>query len=235
MTPVTRSTKEDRRREIVEAATREFARGGLYGTPVEAIAKRVGVSQPYLFQLFGTKKDLFIAAVRRAFERTVATFRTAAAEAGEDAGPAEILAVMGNAYQQLLDDRSLLLMQMQAYVACSDKEIRDVVRGEMLRLVTFVQAASGAPEEAIREWLAYGMLMNVTAAVDLEGVDEDWARMMCPVTASSLDKMAKDAVGKVQRTGAMVKRAGAAKLAANAEAAPGGAAEKATTAEARTK
>ena len=79
MKAATRISKDERRREIIEAATREFAVGGLHGTPVGAIAKRVGVSQPYLFQLFGTKKELFLAAVRRSFERTVATFRTAAA------------------------------------------------------------------------------------------------------------------------------------------------------------
>ena len=195
----TRSSKEERRREIVEAATREFAIGGLHGTPVEAIAKRVGVSQPYLFQLFGTKKDLFVAAVRRAFERTVATFRAAAAEVQEDAEPADVLMAMGAAYQRLLADRSLLLMQMQAYTACSDEEIREVVRDELLRLVSFVQSASGAPDAAIREWLAYGMLMNVVAAMDLTGVDADWARMLCPVTGAELDAMAVDAVGKAGR------------------------------------
>ena len=205
MKATTRISKDERRREIVEAATREFAVSGLHGTPVDAIAKRVGVSQPYLFQLFGTKKELFIAAVRRAFERTVATFRTAAAEAGEDAGPADILISMGAAYQRLLDDRSLLLMQMQAYVACEDEEIRDIVRDEMLRLVSFVQSASGAPEVAIREWLAYGMLMNVVAAMDLTDVDADWARMMCPVTGTKLAAMAADAVGKAQRTGEEVR------------------------------
>jgi len=201
MKATTRISKDERRREIVEAATREFASSGLHGTPVDAIAKRVGVSQPYLFQLFGTKKALFIAAVQRTFERTVATFRTAAAEAGEDAGPADILMSMGTAYQRLLDDRSLLLMQMQAYAACEDEEIRDVVRDEMLRLVSFVQSASGAPEAAIREWLAYGMLMNVVAAMDLTDVDADWARMMCPVTGTALAAMATDAVGKAKRTG----------------------------------
>ena len=167
MNATTRSSKEERRREIIEAATREFAIGGLHGTPVDAIAKQVGVSQPYLFQLFGTKKDLFIATVHRTFERTVAVFRTAAAEAGEDASQADILMAMGVAYGNLLDDRSLLRMQMQAYAACGDEEIRDVVRDEMLRLVSFVQSASGAPEAAIREWLAYGMLMNVVAVMDL--------------------------------------------------------------------
>ncbi|HZL64670.1 MAG TPA: hypothetical protein VFD50_07000, partial [Thermoleophilia bacterium] len=144
-------------------------------------------------------------AVQRTFERTVATFRTAAAEAGEDAGPADILMSMGTAYQRLLDDRSLLLMQMQAYAACEDEEIRDVVRGEMLRLVSFVQSASGAPEAAIREWLAYGMLMNVVAAMDLTEVDADWARMMCPVTGTKLAAMAADAVGKAERTGEEVR------------------------------
>ncbi len=201
MKATTRISKEERRREIIEAATREFAIGGLHGTPVEAIAKQVGVSQPYLFQLFGTKKALFLAAVQRTFERTVAAFRSAAAEADEDAGAADVLILMGVAYQRLLDDRDLLLMQMQAYAACADEEIRDVVRDEMLRLVNFVQSASGAPEAAIREWLAYGMLMNVVAAMDLTEVDADWARMLCPVTGSALAAMAADAVGKAKRTG----------------------------------
>jgi AcrR family transcriptional regulator len=200
MKATTRISKDERRREIIEAATREFAVGGLAGTPVDAIAKRVDVSQPYLFQLFGTKKALFIAAVRRAFERTVGTFRTAAAGAGEDAGPEAVLMAMGVAYHRILDDRELLLMQMQAYAACEDKEIREVVRDEMLRLVNFVQSASGAPEAAIREWLAYGMLMNVVAAMDLTEVDADWARMMCPVTQVELAALAAHAVGKEART-----------------------------------
>jgi AcrR family transcriptional regulator len=199
MKATTRISKDERRREIIEAATREFAVGGLAGTPVEAIARQVGVSQPYLFQLFGTKKKLFIAAVQRTFERTVAAFRTAAADAGEDAAPSAILMAMGIAYGRLLDDRGLLLMQMQAYAACADEEIRDVVRDEMLRLVSFVQSASGAPEAAIREWLAYGMLMNVVAAMDLTGVDADWARLMCPVDGTQLVAMAIDAVGKETR------------------------------------
>ena len=120
MKATTRISKEERRREIVEAATGGFAIGDLHGTPVDAIAKR-SASRSRLFQLFGTKKALFIAAVQRTFERTVAGFRTAAAEAGEDAGPAEILMAMGVRVPAMLDDRSLLLMQMQAYAACGGR------------------------------------------------------------------------------------------------------------------
>jgi AcrR family transcriptional regulator len=199
MKATTRSSKEERRREIIEAAMQEFAIGGLHGTPVDAIAKRVGVSQPYLFQLFGTKKDIFIAAVQRTFERVIGVFRAAAAEAGPDAGTEEVLMVMGLAYQRLLADKNLLLMEMQAFSACTDPEIRDVARQEMLRLVSFVQSASGAEEKAVREWLAYGMLMNVVAAMDLTEVDADWARMLCPVAPEVLQALAEDAVGKAER------------------------------------
>jgi AcrR family transcriptional regulator len=180
-----RISKDERRRQIIEAATAEFSVSGLYGTPVEAIAKRAGVTQPYVFQLFGTKKDLFIAAVRRGFERTVGTFRKAAAEAGEDAGAQAILHAMGQAYGHLLDDRQLLLMQMQAYVACDNDEIRQVVQQELMRLVNFVRSASGADNDQVAEWLSFGMLMNVVAAVDLPSVDADWVRIVnvCPMAS----------------------------------------------------
>ena len=167
-----RLSKEERRREIIEAAQIEFAVGGLNGTPVEAIAKRVGVSQPYLFQLFGTKKDLFIATVQRAFERTVATFRTAVGQCDPDADPKTILMTMGEAYHQMLRDRTLLLMQMQAYAACDDEDVRKAVRDEFSRLVQFAQSASGADDVQLTQWLGYGMLMNVAAAMDMWNLDE---------------------------------------------------------------
>ncbi len=173
-----RLTKEERQREIIEAAMIEFAHGGLYGTPVEAIAKRVGVSQPYLFQLFGTKKDLFIAAVRRGFDRTVAGFRSALAQIPDDADAHAILMTMGETYHTMLQDRTLLLMQMQAYAACDDEDVRAVVREEFQRLVRFGQTASGASTYEMSTWLGFGMLMNVAAAMDLWNLDadmkEDW-------------------------------------------------------------
>ena len=178
-TPTTRLPKDARRRQIIEAATAEFAALGYHGTPVDAIAKRVGVTQPYLFQLFGTKKDLFIAAARRGFERTVGTFRKAAAEVPEGAQPRDVLGAMGLAYGQLLADRDLLMMQMQSYVACEDEDIRAAVQEELGRLVSFVKSASGASDADVQEWLAAGMLMNMIVASRLDSVDADWARMIC--------------------------------------------------------
>ena len=84
---------------------------------------------------------------------------------------------MGLAYSRAVEDRSLLMMQMQAYVASEDEDVRAVVREEFIRLVRFVQSASGASDDEIRPWIAFGMLMNIGAALDLSNVDADWARM----------------------------------------------------------
>src|SRR5437870_8186978 len=73
-----RHTAEERRTEVLQAAVAEFAIHGLHGTSTEMIAKRTGISQPYIFRLFPSKKDLFLAAVDQCFDRVEAAFRKAA-------------------------------------------------------------------------------------------------------------------------------------------------------------
>ena len=176
--PRTRLTAEERREEILQAATEEFARGGLDGTPTEAIARRVGISQPYLFRLFHTKKELFLAVVQRCFDRTLGTFR----EAAGDRTGTEALHAMGRAYAGLLKDRTRLLLQLQAYAACQDPEVRTIVRDGFKRLTAFVSEVSGAPAEDVRHFFETGMLMNVVAAMELDRVREPWARdLMVPI------------------------------------------------------
>src|SRR5664279_400065 len=122
MSAATRLTAEERRDEIVAAASIEFAETGYAGTSTDAIARRSGVSQPYLFQLFGTKKELFVAAVTDCFLRTKQAFE-ASGKPAQAAGlaPARILEVMGHAYVALLlADRGILRLQLQAYAACGD-------------------------------------------------------------------------------------------------------------------
>ena len=162
----TRQTADERRHALVEAAMQEFAVGGFAGTSAEAIARRVGVSQPYLFQLFGTKKDLFIAAVRACFGDTRAAFEAAAlrARAG-GADPAAILMAVGETYLDMLTDRDRLRLQLQAYAACDDPEIREVVREEFGALYRVVAKASGGDADALEAWFAHGMLLNVAASI----------------------------------------------------------------------
>ncbi len=167
-----RHTAEERREEIVTAAMAEFALGGLNGTSTEVIARRAGVSQPYLFRLFGTKKDLFLAAVERGFDRTKQAFERAI----EGVDPDSAMPAMGRAYGDLLNDRTLLLVQMHAYAACEDPQVRAVVRERFADLYRFVAKATGADTPAVRQFFATGMLMNVAAAMDLSKVRADWAQ-----------------------------------------------------------
>jgi AcrR family transcriptional regulator len=170
---------DERRDAIVAAATEEFATGGLVGASTEAIARRVGVSQPYVFQLFGTKKDLFLAVVRSCFSRVTLTFEDAAARwtPGIDDCDSPLMA-MGLAYKKLLADRTLLLMQLQAYAAGSDPDVRSVVREEWGRLYRRVSDVSGASKVEIHQFFAEGMLLNLGAALGLPGEAKDWTLEM---------------------------------------------------------
>ena len=165
----------ERRELVLEAAVADFAAHGLAGTSTEDVAKRAGISQPYLFRLFPTKKALFLALVERCFRRVEDTFTAAAGDrTGEEA-----LMAMADAYEVLLEDRTLLLMQMQAYAACDDPEIRAATRAGYKKLWELTERLTGLPFQRVVDFFAIGMLMNVAAAMDLPSVDERWTSW-CP-------------------------------------------------------
>jgi AcrR family transcriptional regulator len=163
----------ERREAILEAAMMEFARGGLHGTATEDIARRAGITQPYVFRLFGTKKALYLETIERGFDRIQRAFEAAAEAASE---PEAKLQAMGRAYGPLLRDRSLLLGQMHGYADCSDPDVRAVVRRRYGDLWEWVQRTSGATTEEVRLFFSKGMLLNVIAAIDLRGVSDAWVR-----------------------------------------------------------
>jgi AcrR family transcriptional regulator len=167
-----RMSAEERRESVLDAAVAEFARGGLAGTPTEAIAIRAGISQPYLFRLFSTKKELFIAAYRRAFARIEGRF----IEASEGLTGDEALDAMARAYHDLLNDRDLLLVQLHTYAASGDAEVQAAARKCYGQLWRLAEARSGADPERLRVFFAMGMLWNVAVALDLPHLDESWAQ-----------------------------------------------------------
>src|SRR3954454_10912908 len=159
-----RKSQAERREENLDAALAEFAEHGYNGGSTEGIARRAGISQPYVFRLFGTKQELFKAVVARCFREALDLFQRAAeGRRGEEA-----LEAMGNAYvERLLVDRTRLLLQMQAYAACDDEEIREVVRQGYGDLVAYVERVSGLEAKAVSAFFAQGMLLNVFASMGL--------------------------------------------------------------------
>ena len=170
-----RQTADERREAVLIAATHEFAVKGYHGASTDDIARASGISQPYLFRLFHTKKELFIASTERCLRETLETFQRAAeGKSGEEA-----LQAMGEAYGELIrSNPNRLRGQMQMYAACDDAEICAVVRKGYGELVDFVERASGVDPVRLSEFFARGMLINVIASMDLLDAKEPWARKL---------------------------------------------------------
>jgi AcrR family transcriptional regulator len=171
--PRRRVPAAERREELIAAAVHEFARGGLHGTPVHRIARRVGVAQPYVFSLFPTKRDLFLAAVERSFQRVAETFRRAASDFAQGRAPEgceDVLGAMGIAFSQLrVSDRDYLMLQHQSYAACGDDVVRARVRRHYAEILELARELSAAETERLDGFVRYGMALNVAAAL---GVDD---------------------------------------------------------------
>jgi len=166
-----RLSAEERRGDVLDAALVEFAERGFEGTSTEDIARRAGISQPYLFRLFGTKRELFIATVSRCFRETLELFQRAAeGKRGEEA-----LHAIGAAYKEQLEtNRTWLRAQMQAYAASDDPEIRAVVRAGYGDLVAYVRRVSDADWPAVWSFFSTGMLLNVLSSMQVNDDPEPW-------------------------------------------------------------
>jgi AcrR family transcriptional regulator len=172
--PRTRKSAEERREDILAIALRHFGEAGYRGASTEAIAREAGISQPYLFRLFRTKRELFLACADRACAHVREVFRRAA----EEAPAGERLDRMGHAYmEELLPERHEILMLMQSYVAgAADAEVQAHVRTSYLELVREVATLAGVDPSETFDFFAHGMLLNTIAALDIpmEGGIEAW-------------------------------------------------------------
>ncbi len=171
--PRQKLTADERREAVIRAAIIEFAEGGLFGTSTEAIATRAGISQPYIFRLFGTKQELFLVTADRCFRRILDTFKLAAAGAEGDPFPA-----MGESYAELLQDRGLLMVWMHAFAACSIPAVQGCIAGGFREMYEFLESLPGATPEKVSQFMTCGMFLNVAAATNMRGAmtEKEWSR-----------------------------------------------------------
>jgi AcrR family transcriptional regulator len=185
----TRRSAAERRAEIIEIAIESFALRGYNGTSTDKVASKAGISQPYLFRLFHTKRELFLACHEVMHGRIAETF----AEAVRAAAPEERMKAMGDAYTDMLADRTSLLFQMQSYAASADPEIQARVRERYAELVRQVAEATEAEPAQLWSFFANGMLLNVVAALNLEVLapSEEWAACWVEPHEMLVDAMAR--------------------------------------------
>ena len=163
--PVPRMSAEERRSQVLAAATRAFARTGYAGTSTDAVAREAGVSQPYVVRMFGTKHELFLAVFVRAATRILDAFAAVLvdrpADRPFDPDDDDHWAELGDAYTGLLRDRDFLLVLMHGFAAGDDEAIGAAARRCMADIYDLVRRTTGCTEERATAFLAHGMLLNV--------------------------------------------------------------------------
>ena len=156
---------------------REFARGGYHGTTVADVASAARISPAYVFKLFPSKERLFVAALEECFARIVETLAEGA-DAASDQSAAGVLDAMGEAYAHLISDRDLLMIQVHGQSAAEVTEIGDAMRSGLAAVTRFVATRSGADEDAVQRFIAYGQLCHLIVTLGLESVPAEWAAIV---------------------------------------------------------
>jgi AcrR family transcriptional regulator len=184
MATATRQTADERRSAVLDAATKEFAAKGYNGASTDGIARAAGISQPYLFRLFGSKKDLFLATVQRSKDELYAVFAAAAeGKHGKDA-----LYAMAEAYQRVMQDRTRVMLMLKSWSTGDDPDVRRVSRAGWRDLVDLVERSSGASSEDVGRFFASGMLITILTAIGMDEEPEPWSKRLIDACWAALQE-----------------------------------------------
>ncbi|WP_194910579.1 TetR/AcrR family transcriptional regulator [Catenulispora rubra] len=170
------STAEVRREEVLRAAIPVFAERGYYGTPTSEVAKRAGISTSYVFRLFPTKEDLFVAVLDHGVEQILARFRRAVAETS--GGVDELFQALGMAYADLMRDRDLLMVQLHGQSACDVPAVKEALQRGADREIEFVRSVTGGTPDQVQQFMAIGALSHQILALDAQLLDAAWAKTL---------------------------------------------------------
>ncbi|WP_165978067.1 TetR/AcrR family transcriptional regulator [Actinomadura darangshiensis] len=159
-----RPTAEERREQVLEAGISVFAEYGFHATKTADIAKRAGISQPYIYALFDDKKALFLACLQRSRQQIRDAFAASWVPGGT---PEETLAVLGDNYRKLLGDTDARRCQLQGYAASADPEIREFMRRGFIEVSDMLMKRTGADHATVARFMAAGNLLNLGAVLGL--------------------------------------------------------------------
>jgi AcrR family transcriptional regulator len=174
MSTTTRQTAAERRQAVLDAATHEFAVHGFNGASTDDIARGAGISQPYLFRLFGSKKELYLATTKRCSEELYVLF----AEAAKGKTGVQALHAMGETYGEIMQDRDRLMLMLKSWTASDDPDIRAANRTAWRNLVDLAEQASGESAIVVQRFFASGMLITILMAMDLVADPEPWSQRL---------------------------------------------------------
>jgi TetR/AcrR family transcriptional regulator, fatty acid metabolism regulator protein len=179
--------QEDRRRRILDAAVRVFARRGYHGARVGDIATEAGVAHGLLYHYFSSKDEVLETVFRDNFGELVERFR--AVESSDEPAPEKLAGIAKILLRTWRNDPDLVTVM-----------VRDVARSARLQLqVGEVQEAFAIVQRVVEQgqadgsfrrdldarlasWIVYGGLEEVLTGWvlgQLPDGDEEVARAEC--------------------------------------------------------
>jgi AcrR family transcriptional regulator len=170
----TLSTSELRRETVVSCAMKRFAQTGYYGTTVADVAQAAGISPAYVFRLFPTKEELFLAAVRECYatiEKTLLQIPPFSPSRGPDAVLADISAL----YVRLIEDSTVIQLQIQAQSVATIPSVKRAVQQGLKTFTQVILERSGAAPAAVQQLVAYAQLCHLIVVADLHRLPDPWA------------------------------------------------------------
>lgn len=167
-----RSKSSTRKEDILEAGLEIFAERGYYNTTTALIAEKAGISQPYIFKFFKTKEELFVAALDRAYERILQTFKNV------ESSPDQVITKMGEVYAELSVSNPNEIALQVIGLSVTEESIKKSTQEGLSRirsytLERFRAAGIANADREVTTFLARGILCNISYFIDLPELIND--------------------------------------------------------------
>lgn len=162
-----KATSVNRREDIIVAAIKVFSEIGYFRATTAQVAECASISQPYIYRFF-TKESLLVEALEVSWKRIMQAFKRVI----ESASPEQLEHDFIKAYEDImLAHRDEILLQMQAQTI-SDELVRQAMQNgisqvKQLVLDAFIQAGMTDAEKRASDFLARGMLCNISMALGM--------------------------------------------------------------------
>lgn len=177
-----RLSSEDRREQILAAATVVFGDKGYAGGTTDAIAREAGISQAYVVRMFGSKENLFLAVSQRATDRLRDSFSEVIAGFAGDESAIERHSALGEAYAALVTDRGILLTLLHLFSLGQDPVFGPEARDSFLGVYRQVRDEAGFTADEASEFFSRGMLITILMALGMPGSTDPAAQELMTCT-----------------------------------------------------
>jgi AcrR family transcriptional regulator len=178
-----------RRETVLDAAMTVFARQPYRAAGTAEIAREAGIAEPTIYRHFASKRDLYLAAVKRTCEQVEDAWRAIVADS-PDAPHA--LAAIGEWYETSVYANNVpVRLRMRAIAEATDEDIAEILRQCYARIHAMVEEQirrgqeEGLFSRAVDPSAAAWVYIGIGKILDLFSIDSD------NPAAETFDKCAK--------------------------------------------